>query len=149
MKIYERTGLVVYTFMKPFLGIFYSGRLRTRALITHNSQVLLVRNWKGNQNWVMPGGGVKKGESPKKALIRELKEELDLDIKDTALKFLFKSTAEDASAKFPVVIYGLKLAKKPLFSIYSPEILEAKWFDINKLPENANNLVVKAIKSHQ
>ena len=35
--------------------------------------------------WGIFGGGIKRGESPQKAIIRELKEELEIDVKDIDL----------------------------------------------------------------
>ncbi len=40
--------------------------------------------------WGLFGGGIKFKETPKKAIIREIKEELDLDINEKDLKFLIK-----------------------------------------------------------
>ena len=40
-----------------------------------NGKILLVKHNYGAKNWHLPGGEVKKGESPKKAALRELEEE--------------------------------------------------------------------------
>ena len=42
---------------------------------------------KGVEYWVFPGGGVKEGESPEEALIREIKEETGFDVKIDRLLF--------------------------------------------------------------
>jgi len=53
------------------------------AVIKENSRVLLAqRNRENNQGlkWEFPGGKVEEGENPEHCIIREIKEELDLDV---------------------------------------------------------------------
>jgi len=145
MRIPPATGRIVYKFMRPFLGLFFSGKLRTRALIIHKSQILLVRNWKGRQRWTLPGGGAKNNESSQGAIIRELKEELGLNVKKTELEFISEVNHVEGSAKYPVVIYRLKFVKKPTFSMHRPELIDAEWWQVNDLPVNIDELTEKTI----
>jgi ADP-ribose pyrophosphatase YjhB (NUDIX family) len=56
--------------------------VRVRALIVHNDHILLIRRIKeGKKFYSFPGGHVEKGESDRDGLIREVKEETNLDIK--------------------------------------------------------------------
>jgi ADP-ribose pyrophosphatase YjhB (NUDIX family) len=60
-------------------------RVRAAAIITVGKKILLVKHKKNDKEyWLLPGGGVKYGESLTNALKRELKEELNLkiDVKD-------------------------------------------------------------------
>lgn len=53
------------------------------ALINDNDEILLAQRPKGKDladSWEFPGGKVEKNETPEDALIRELKEELDIDV---------------------------------------------------------------------
>lgn len=52
-----------------------------KALLQHNSYFLVLKEelHKGDI-WDLPGGKIQYGESPKEALHREVKEELDIDI---------------------------------------------------------------------
>lgn len=52
-----------------------------KALLQHNDRILVMREelHKGDI-WDLPGGKIKYDESPKEALHREVKEELDIDI---------------------------------------------------------------------
>lgn len=61
------------------------------ALIDTDGRVLLSKRPKGKTMaglWEFPGGKVEKGETPEEALIREIKEELYLDISESCLAAL-------------------------------------------------------------
>ena len=51
-------------------------------VIMHDGKILLIKRTKPDVvYWVIPGGGVEKGETEEQAIIRECKEELGVDIK--------------------------------------------------------------------
>lgn len=149
MKIPAIGGRIAYRLIRPFLGLLYSGRLRTRALIVYKSQVLLVRNWKGRQRWTFPGGGAKNNESPEETMIRELKEELDLSIDKAKLEYVSEVNWVEGNAHYPVKIYRLDFTDKPSFSMNNLELVDAKWFNINDLPVDIDELTEKAIEQQE
>ena len=55
---------------------------RSAVLIVKHGQLLLIKRTKTGQPayYVLPGGGIEAGESPEQAGIRELREELGVDI---------------------------------------------------------------------
>ena len=67
------------------------------ALIDADGRVLICQRPQGKQMaglWEFPGGKVEPGETPEQALIRELKEELGIEIKAACLApFVFASHA--------------------------------------------------------
>lgn len=59
-------------------------RTRAQALIIDRGMILLAKHHDltiDEVYWCMPGGGVEAGESPEQAVVRELKEETNLDIR--------------------------------------------------------------------
>lgn len=65
-------------------------RVRVAGILIENDRILLIEHLKKNKRyWLVPGGGVDWGESTAEALIREYKEETNLDI--DVDKFLFLS----------------------------------------------------------
>ncbi|MCC7376953.1 MAG: NUDIX domain-containing protein [Verrucomicrobiales bacterium] len=52
------------------------------AILDPTNRVLLVRTHKWSNRWGIPGGKVKFGETSEAALVRELKEETDLEVSD-------------------------------------------------------------------
>jgi 8-oxo-dGTP diphosphatase len=65
------------------------------ALVDVDGRVLIAQRPEGKPMaglWEFPGGKVHDGETPEVALIRELKEELDIDVKESCLgPFVFAS----------------------------------------------------------
>ena len=70
------------------------------ALIDADGRVLLARRPEGKPMaglWEFPGGKVKPGETPEAALVRELKEELAIDVSPSCLApFTFASHGYDS-----------------------------------------------------
>ena len=58
-------------------------RVRYQGLIIKDDRVLLIchtRHSDGASYWVIPGGGIEPGESEEECVIREMKEETNLDV---------------------------------------------------------------------
>jgi 8-oxo-dGTP pyrophosphatase MutT (NUDIX family) len=52
-----------------------------RVILVRNGRVVLVRHWFSPGIWTLPGGGIKKGETPREAGVREIWEEIGYKIK--------------------------------------------------------------------
>jgi 8-oxo-dGTP diphosphatase len=63
-------------------------RRRVAAVVVRDGRVLMVRERRrgptgrhdGAEYWVLPGGGVEPGEAPEEALVREVREEVGLEV---------------------------------------------------------------------
>jgi 8-oxo-dGTP diphosphatase len=103
------------------------------ALIDADGRVLIARRPPGKLLaglWEFPGGKVKGGERPEVALIRELKEELDIDVSEACLApFTF---ASHSYAEFHLLI-PLYLCRRWKGVVASRENQELKWLKPNRL----------------
>ena len=59
----------------------YYGRVSLKAVIVSDNGVLIQRNVSDGEYWDLPGGVLNAGEKPADGLIREVKEELAVDIR--------------------------------------------------------------------
>jgi len=83
--------------------------------------------------WSIPGGHVEYGESVKEALIRELREELNLEVLDFKFLAYEEFTVPTKPNKQFISLNFIVFAKENISS--NKEIKEAKWFDLTKLSE--------------
>lgn len=115
---------------------------RVRAIIIKDNKVLTIKRTKPDAIfWVFPGGGVEQGETNEKALIRECKEELGVDIKVNDLLVEMDSKVQKTLGQreyfYFCEIKGGKLGTGdgPEFS-NDPSYVgkyEIEWIDINDL----------------
>jgi ADP-ribose pyrophosphatase YjhB (NUDIX family) len=71
-------------------------KIRVAAIILKDGKVLLIKHRKGSRSyWLLPGGGLEYGECIHDCLKRELKEELNLEIKVGDFLFLNESIPPD------------------------------------------------------
>lgn len=111
-------------------------RKRATALIVRDNKVLLLRRNKPDREYyVFPGGGVEENETPEEALIREIKEELSLQVTDCQFLFsaegieVFKVAGYEGAMK----ISGPEKERMSLSNQYHPE-----WIEISKLKKMEN-----------
>ena len=115
--------------VQAFLG---ANTIGSRAIVINpDGQILLVKHTY-QPHWYLPGGGVKKGESAKAALLRELKEEVGLvvNLEELILFGIYHHIYMGVN-DYPI-IYVVKNYK--MTSSSSGEIEEIAWFDYDDLP---------------
>jgi 8-oxo-dGTP pyrophosphatase MutT (NUDIX family) len=106
--------------------------LGPRAIILNSeNQILLVKHTY-LPHWYTPGGGVKKNESVKAALLRELQEEVGITVIGEPELFGIYYHQHLGVSDYPI-IYIVKNYTQTQVS--SPEIEKRDWFDYNNLPE--------------
>lgn len=71
-------------------------RVRVAGILIENNKILLIEHKKNDKKyWLIPGGGVDWGESTNEALVREYKEETNLDIEIEKFLFISEAIAPD------------------------------------------------------
>jgi 8-oxo-dGTP diphosphatase len=105
------------------------------ALVDPDNRVLIARRPPGKAMaglWEFPGGKVGEGETPEAALVRELKEELDIEVCETCLApFTFASYGYE---EFHLLM-PLYLCRNWERDITPREGQEIKWVRANRLTD--------------
>jgi 8-oxo-dGTP diphosphatase len=105
------------------------------ALIDADGRVLIAQRPKGKQMaglWEFPGGKVEPGERPEAALIRELKEELGIDVTEACLApFVFASHAYESFH----LLMPLYLCRRWSGTVTAHEHAALKWVRPNALAD--------------
>ncbi len=121
------------------------------ALIDWQGRVLLSlrpKNKEFSNYWEFPGGKLKKNEGPDEAIIREIKEELSLDISKKSLKPLsFKTHVYD---KFNTIIF-FYICRSWSGTPVPKEKQKIIWVEIDKLEKYnflpANNKFITELRN--
>ena len=106
------------------------------ALVDADGRVLIAKRPEGKSMagmWEFPGGKVEAGERPELALIRELKEELDIDVTEACLAPL--TFASHAYEKFHLLM-PLYVCRRWKGMVSALEGQELKWVKPNRLREH-------------
>ncbi len=100
--------------------------LGSNAVITCNGKLLLEKR-RDSDSWGLPGGGVKKTETGREAIAREIYEELGLRIPKDRFKKLqvygepgrIAAYRDGSVWQMVIVVYGLELTDEPTLRISS------------------------------
>ncbi len=102
------------------------------AVISNPAGELLLLRERHHDGWALPGGLLARGEAPAEALVRELGEEIGVEIPVGVLPE--PRLGLDPKAHRVDVIYELpNFTHEP--TAKEPEVLEASWFSRDELPE--------------
>lgn len=134
----------------PFVN-YQNPRPTVSAIILHKNKLLLAKRrtkpFKGW--WDLPGGFIDKGETPEKALQRELREEMGLT---AGIKFFFgvyHGTYPSSRDPFYVLsfVYIVKPKSGDVRVIDKEELSGVQWFPKKELPKkiafDSNQRVIK------
>lgn len=144
-RVYELLGRLIW-FSAGWLAMIYLRRTnRVYSIVMIDQpvrQVLLVKNWLGDGNWRLPGGGMHSKETETQALERELREELGISLPQTRDKLTeFESNGGVKSSVYTVRVKSLDHKRR------ITEITAAEWFDLNQLPENIDEDILPILKA--
>jgi len=121
-------------------------RPRTRGVkcvVEHAGTWLLIRNTYGHKYWTLPGGGVKRRESPADAARREVREEVGIALRDVEPLGEYFSTRH--YSKDTVYCFRARVENTD-HQIDGKEILEARWFAPDAIPEERGAAVDEVLR---
>lgn len=115
------------------------------AIIVNNNGEILMQSRADNDRWGLPGGCQELGERFEDTVIREVKEETNLDITEENLELIAIVSGNSRRNEYPngdVVINNTALYCVRNYSgdiKWDSESKEMKFFDLDNLPKNQND----------
>ena len=104
------------------------------ALIIKNRKLLVLKKKKNKSHFILPGGKINEDENNEDALIRELKEELNISINKNNIKFITSMEVISQFENLPMTSYIFKADYNGDFSIDN-EIAEFHWLNLDNYNE--------------
>jgi len=120
-----------------YLMEYKSPSLAVDGVIIKDNQILLIKrkNDPYKDKWAIPGGFVEYGEKTEDAVLREIKEETGLEAKISGLVGVYSDPKRDPRKHVVSITYLLKDISGTANG--GDDAKEAKWWDVNGLPELA------------
>jgi len=103
------------------------------VVIRNQAGALLLLRERHHDGWGLPGGLLARRELTDQAAVRELREEIGVYV--DADRLGLPSVAVDPLARRVDVIYAVAVDDSFVVSAHEPEVLEARWFPLDALPE--------------
>ena len=112
---------------------------RVFGAVIKGGRILMVRHrHDGRAYWTLPGGGIEAGETPEQAVVREVKEETDLDVE--VERRLFTEMNETPRGRREAVCFLLrftggraKVGHDPELPPHGQMITEVRWFPLGEV----------------
>lgn len=129
--------------------------MRARVIIYNPdlTAILLIHRQKKQRNyWVVPGGGAKRSETPRETAIREINEELRIELTPAQLRQLFVIDNEyffltDYRQKAVPDISGEEKERSTSTNVYRPAWVSlSELLKINLMPPALSNKILAVIK---
>jgi ADP-ribose pyrophosphatase YjhB (NUDIX family) len=130
--------------------VFRAFRVRTRGakvmVFNRQGELLLIRNSYGRTHlWVLPGGGIGRRETPEAAGAREVREEVGLEV--THLTRLSEHFNGAEGKRDTIYLFTAQAEGAP--QIDNLEVEEARFFPLNRLPENVSTATLRRIAEYR
>ena len=139
--------------------VFLSRMKEIAAIILENDEgkfLLYLRDNKPDipfpDHWDLIGGHIEEGETPEEALIREFKEELDLDLKEYTFYKKYECLTGDAYENIKYIYFGkinLPIEKVTLLEGVRPQYFSKEEIPNVKFANILKSIVMDYISDHQ
>lgn len=121
-------------------------------IFNDQGQVLLMKRSAGAKNeagyWCKPGGTIEFGETAEEAMIREIKEELDIDIEITGFVNFTNHIIAKEGQHWVALNFIARIIGGELKNMEPHKHEEIVWFDLDNLPEKLTQTAREPIEEY-
>jgi len=115
-------------------------------LFNADGELLLIRNSYGRSHlFLLPGGGIKRGEGPAAAALREVHEEVGIACEE--LSFVSVHRNEGEGKRDTIHLFTAVTAAAPVPD--GVEVEEARFFALDALPDNVSAATLRRIAEYR
>lgn len=130
---------------KSYWFLFRPYRPGAKTFIFYQNKLLLARLGYAHKSWVLPGGGIEKRETPEQAAVREVQEEVGLEILNP--QYIFERSNTRQYKKVTVFYYTITVDNEDVV-IDGQEIVDARWFELDQLPFDIRDVLRDEIQMY-
>lgn len=147
-------GQITYLFLVPYFRIYgkRAKRPRTRAIIRSEGKILFVRNWLGLQRWSLPGGAADAGEELVDAIIREVKEEVGVEVLSAPVD-IGTFWSHERLAPYRIELFMIDIEQMPDIAVDGVEIFDYRWIAEDEIdayvPTRLSRLIADAFSVYR
>ena len=129
LRRYKFIGTLAFFISLPGLYFYLQRDERTRVVVKVGEKILVLKGWYGSNKWMLPGGGVHKGEQAVEAAVRELAEETGIIVKPEELQYVASGNVADSyNLRYKYHLYTLILPERPeTATTRNYEIFDSDW----------------------
>ncbi len=147
MRRFKWIGTLMFYISIPGLYFYLQKDERTRVIVKVGDEILVLKGWYGSNRWMLPGGGMHKGEGRTEGAARELREETGIAIDPSRLTYIASGPVADSyGLKYEQHIFILILDARPEVNISNSEISAHDWRKPEQLIADKKH-VLKASRS--
>jgi ADP-ribose pyrophosphatase YjhB (NUDIX family) len=133
-KLWPAAGIIAFWCSWPGLWFYLHKTRRTRVVISSQGRVALVKVWLSAEGaWSLPGGGLHGSEDPRTAAVREVREEIGIDIAGADMRELGNHMGRTRGFRYSYDIFATELAAALPLTPQPGEILKADWFSLDEI----------------
>lgn len=120
-------------------------------IVNDNNELLLQKRAvpAEKDHWCIPGGRLEMFETLEHAVIRETKEETDLDVKVIKLMGICDHIIQVENAHWVAMSYLCKIESGTPKIMEQDKASDMKWFDLNNLPDKLTITTKKALDDYK
>lgn len=147
MRRLKWIGTLAFYVTIPALYFYLQKDERTRVVVKVGDDILVLKGWYGPNKWMLPGGGMHKGEDRATAAVRELAEETGIVVSPDKLVYVTSGPVSDSyGLKYKYHLFTLQLDSRPEVNISNSEISDHSWQKPEQLVVDQNS-VLKATRA--